>query len=99
MGQYVKAGSQYDVGLYSLGEAILKNSFREASSIFLHGITSLAQAWEIQQSLAFINGSGLETTIGIFALSYDPERLRETFFRQGRRVQQLASSSATTAGV
>ena len=99
MGQYVKAGSQYDVGLYSLGEAILKNSFREASVMFLHSVTSITQAWEIQQSLAFINGSGLETTISTFALSYDPQRLRDTFFRQGRRVQQLASSSAITNSV
>ena len=90
MPQFAKAGTYHEVGLYSLGEAILKNGFKEAASPVSYTMTSVESAWAIQQhatfisGVAFIRGSGLEATIDTFALDYSPERLRDTFFRHVR---------------
>lgn len=77
MGQYARAGTLYEIGLYSLGEAIVKHAFRDASHAFLHHATSES----VVQSVLFIRGSGLETTIHTFGLHLHADILRDTFHR------------------
>lgn len=77
MSTFAKAGTLYEIGLVSLGEAILKEGFRHAARVFLKQDSTIA----VQQSVLFIRGSGVEATIATFGLSYDAERLRDTFFQ------------------
>ena len=91
---YVK--TNYEIGLISIGEAILKDSLRTAGQVFIRTMTTPAQAMEITQSFLFINGSGLERTIQTFGLSYRPEALRELFFSWGSSYRQSRLLSATT---
>lgn len=91
MARYVNVGTHYNFGLQEMGEAIVKDAFRCAAKAVL-AMTPSWQAQTIAQSVAFVQGSGLETTIELFALSLDPEVLRSTFTWKLRHA--LASSSA-----
>lgn len=95
MSTYAKTGTLYEVGLYSLGESLIKFAFREASAALWNGATS----FEVRQSLAFIRGSGLETVIEDYGLALDPDKLRETFYQWGEKLHKSVSSSATTSVV
>jgi len=92
---YARVGTRYEVGLQEFGEAILTDAFRAASKVFLQAMTPTWEAASIAQSVAFVQGSGLETVIRMFDLKLDPETLRETFTWKCNHVRSSALSSAT----
>ena len=81
MAYYAKAGTHSEIGLMSIGEQLIRDAFRQASYAFSHTVTSLEQSLTIQQSLLFVNGSGMEIAIEMFGLPYDGDVLRSTFQR------------------
>jgi len=70
----------------TIGMTILRNELRSASYIFVYsggkenwrnGIHSVN---ECSDSLAFIQGTGLEILMSYYHLEYDPDKVRNTFF-------------------
>lgn len=92
MSYVLRTGTHYEVGLQELGEAILRESFRDAAKVFL-AVTHAYEATTIHQSVAFVNGSGVETTITTFGLELNPQALRESF---QWKLRHVALSSPTT---
>jgi len=90
---YARVGTKYEVGLQEFGEAILVDAFRQASKAFLQAMTPTWEAATIAQSVAFVQGSGLETVIRMFSLNLDAETLRETFTWKLNHVRSLALST------
>lgn len=76
---YARVGTLYELGLVSIGEQIVKNAFREARMAVES--TGWVRRHEAMESLAFVQGSGLEAVIRTYGLSYDATELRETFWR------------------
>ena len=93
MGQYAQVGTRYEVGLRELGEAIVRETFRDAAKVFLHLTTNGREAQAVQESVLFLRGSGLEAVVERFGLPFHLSSLRGTF---EWKLHQLASSSATT---
>ena len=96
MEKYARTGTLYEVGLYNLGEAIVRDAFRVASHAYLKTNTSKEEDKEIKQSLAFIGGTGLNVLIKTYGLNLDPDTLRVTFTRCIQKIHLSVSSSAIT---
>ena len=100
MAQLAKAGSLYDVGLTALGEAILSEHLRAAALILANATTaSYGHSFHhkehherMQESVAFVKGTGLDVVIEQFELDLDPESLREHFFSWASRRRTLQAS-------
>ena len=84
-----KAGTHYEIGLQQLGMAVIMTHLKAAAVILANvGTPSYATLGchkndrhrVLQESVAFVGGSGLETTIEVFNLDLNPQRLRETFY-------------------
>ncbi len=95
MATIARVGTLYEVGLQELGEAILRESLRDAAMVFLRCVTSAFEAQIIQDSVLFVQGSGIEATITTFGLPFDAETVKGTFTW---KLHRLASSSAITPG-
>lgn len=76
---YARVNTHYEIGLQEIGEQMVQDAFRSAAKAFLYATTTLWMAEEISSSVAFVNGSGLETVIRTFGLNLDADTLRETF--------------------
>ena len=106
MAQYARVGTLYELGLVSLGEELIKDALAAARYMYAPSVlgtlpnddpkqnTRLTQG-EVQQSYLFVQGSGLDTAIRTFGLSYRPDTLRETF--QAWTIRWSQSSSAIIA--
>mgnify|MGYP001592522530 CR=1 FL=1 len=73
---FLKMGST-DV-VYQLGMHMLQTNLRTYARYIMRGTSSRSQAVAISQSLAFVQGSGLETVIKWFNFDADADTLRET---------------------
>lgn len=96
MGSYARTGTCYDVGLHELGTAILQDAFRCAAKQFLAATTFAWETQTIAQSVAFVQGSGLETIIQAYHLDLDPMELRSTFHWKLRHCHQSTSHNGLT---
>lgn len=65
-----------------MGDEILKRSFQEALEAFCGSRTTLEQ----KESLAFVQGTGLDIFLGTFQYALDAEELRRGFFTLCKRV-------------
>ena len=79
---------QLMIMLNTIGLAVLTETFRSASFLFLHTNghnSSRAFQEKMKESkiaLMFIQGSGLEAMLNYYHMAYDPFRIRERFYRQ-----------------
>ena len=97
MEQYARAGTLYEVGLQNLGLALLRQELRTAALAFTKALTASYRAEEIHQSIMFVQGSGFDAMVEVFAIEVNPVQLRSTFFTWAtRQSHKLASSSAIT---
>ena len=69
--------------LTTIGLGSIVNAFKEASLYYTltNGRFGPKRSQAASDALAFIQGTGLEITIQTFALQYDADELRTTFFR------------------
>ena len=98
---FVRVDSSGDV-IYDLGVGILKNHLRTYYHYVLKGTTSYRMARVVNESIAFVHGSGLEMTLQQFGFAADPDTFRETYLEWcawQKRHQMLVLSSVTTLAV
>lgn len=67
-------------GMEHIGVAVLKEHLRTAAIMFTHTTTSKTRAHDIAESVAFVQGSGLELAIQDYHLALNADHLREHFF-------------------
>ena len=67
----------------TLGLSVILCAFEDASMFYVYtnGYFGVKKMRIAQQALAFIQGTGLEITLKVYGIDYDPDVLRQTFFR------------------
>ena len=67
----------------TLGLGAIASAFEEAAMLYVwtNGYLGKKNLKIAQQALAFIQGTSLEIAIQTYGLDYDPDSLRQTFFR------------------
>ena len=98
---YAKVGTLYDIGLERLGIEFLKQEVKMASKGLLLAGTPVQLACAIEESIAFLRGSGLDYAVEAYGLQIDPRRFREVFFTWAmhRQHHHLPSLSAITPAI
>lgn len=67
----------------TLGLGAISSAFEEAAMLYTwtNGYLGKKNMKIANQALAFIQGTGLDVAIKVYGLDYDPQSLRNTFFR------------------
>lgn len=98
---FLSIGTLYEVGLQYIGLRILSEHLRTAALIMAQAATPHYAARshrleEIHESICFVQGSGLETTIRTYALPFDAEELRGTFYAWADRMRRRSQWGSVT---
>ena len=73
LSEHLKVAAQFIIN----GTAAIKNQDRKWNNRAYHSTPSMA---DYQESLAFVQGSGLNLVMESYGLEGDPEEFKETFF-------------------
>ena len=100
--QVVAVTTFNQIGLFRLGGTLIEKQLKLASIAFVKSYTPTYLAEEIQQAVIFIHGSAMETTIRMFGIGVDADKLRESFFtlcEKRRKHEMSVLSSAITQAI
>lgn len=106
--QFFTAGTVALSTLQAIGEAVLSEHLKTYAALVVYATTPVFRSHKamhkqfFEQSVAFVQGTGIETVVDAYELDVDPEELKETFFswceRYKKRLHSALSSVTIRSG-